>query len=69
MQEVRIYYETILICGKEFFAFVQLYILTRLQPTIVDQYGVYKLDEAHSHSDHIFAVKAEINARGPVTGM
>jgi cathepsin X len=33
----------------------------------IDEYGVYKLEEANNMDDHIFMVKAEIATRGPVT--
>jgi cathepsin X len=33
----------------------------------IDEYGIYKLDEANDMDDHIFMVKAEISSRGPVT--
>lgn len=45
-------------------SFLFLNILTNYK---VDEYGVYKLQDAASMDQHIFAVKAEIFSRGPVT--
>ena len=44
-----------------------LILCSLLHDEIVDEYGVYKLHDAHSMDEHIFAVKAEIATRGPVT--